>query len=190
MARPRSTDKQEAILHSAARVVAQAGVAAPTARIAKLAGIAEGTLFTYFPNKDALLNALYRHLKLDLRDAMMPGCPEGGSARDRLYHLWQGYVRWGAEHPEGFRAVMQLAVSERVGEEVRAECHQAYSLLRDVLEESVTSASLKAAPPLFASTLMGTMAETTIGLMTRDPANAAKYADAGFHAYWNAITGA
>ena len=73
MARPLSEDKQTAILEAATEVVAMLGVSAPTAKIAKGAGVAEGTLFTYFANKDELLNRLYLELKMDLRDAMMTG---------------------------------------------------------------------------------------------------------------------
>jgi len=73
MARPLSEDKRTAILEAATKVVAMLGVSAPTAKIAKGAGVAEGTLFTYFANKDELLNRLYLELKMDLRDAMMTG---------------------------------------------------------------------------------------------------------------------
>ena len=75
MARPLSEDKRTAILEAATEVVAMLGVSAPTAKIAKGAGVAEGTLFTYFANKDELLNRLYLELKTDLRDAMMTGYP-------------------------------------------------------------------------------------------------------------------
>jgi AcrR family transcriptional regulator len=71
MARPLSEDKRTAILEAATEVVATLGLSAPTAKIAKGAGVAEGTLFTYFANKDELLNRLYQELKMDLRDAMM-----------------------------------------------------------------------------------------------------------------------
>ncbi len=60
MACPLSDDKRTAILEAATELVALLGVSAPTAKIAKCAGVAEGTLFTYFANKDELLNQLYR----------------------------------------------------------------------------------------------------------------------------------
>jgi AcrR family transcriptional regulator len=59
MARPLSEDKRTAIPEAATEVVALLGVSAPTAKIAKGAGVAEGRLFTYFANKDELLNRLY-----------------------------------------------------------------------------------------------------------------------------------
>src|ERR1700730_17065670 len=84
MARPLSEDKRTAILRAAAEVVARLGVSAPTAKIAKGAGVAEGTLFTYFANKDELLNRLYLELKIDLRDAMITDYPAGKSLIDRV----------------------------------------------------------------------------------------------------------
>jgi AcrR family transcriptional regulator len=60
MARPLSEDKRTAILEAATEVVATLGLSAPTAKIAKGAGVAEGTLFTYFANKDELLTGCIR----------------------------------------------------------------------------------------------------------------------------------
>src|ERR1700675_4308832 len=99
MARPLSEEKRTAILEAATEVVAMLGVSAPTAKIAKSAGVAEGTLFTYFANKDELLNRLYLKLKGDLRDAMMAGYPSSGSLVDRCGHIWDCYIGWGSAHP-------------------------------------------------------------------------------------------
>lgn len=44
----------------------RSGPAAPTAKIRRRAGVAAGTLFTYFANKEELLNELY----LELKDAV------------------------------------------------------------------------------------------------------------------------
>ena len=74
MARPRSEDKRNAILR-AAHAVGEQGMAASTARIAKQAGVAEGTMLTYCANKDALLNALYVDLKDGLRNSMTAWLP-------------------------------------------------------------------------------------------------------------------
>src|SRR5260370_9998452 len=69
--------------------------AAPTSEISKQAGVAEGTLFTYFKTKDDLINALYREIKLELADAMMSDFPRKKKVRTRLQHVWDRYVKWG-----------------------------------------------------------------------------------------------
>src|ERR1700675_1702374 len=117
MARPLSDDKRAAILEAAAEVVAVLGVSAPTAKIANGAGVAEGTLFTYFANKDELLNLLYVELKMDLRDAMMTGYPAGKSLVERNRHVWDRFISWGSAYPLKRRAMRQLAVSDRITEE-------------------------------------------------------------------------
>lgn len=53
MSRPKSDGKRKAILEATKRLIAERGVAhTPTSAISKAAGIAEGSLFTYFSSKD------------------------------------------------------------------------------------------------------------------------------------------
>src|ERR1700719_4973660 len=109
MARALSEDKRTAILEAATEVVATLGLSAPTAKIARGAGVAEGTLFTYFANKDELLNRLYLELKMNLRDAVIAGYPAGKSLIDRSRHFWDRYIGWGSAHPLKRRALSELA---------------------------------------------------------------------------------
>src|ERR1700731_1195154 len=132
MARPRSVDKRTAILEAATEVVAELGIGAPTAKIAKGAGVADGTLFTYFANKDELLNQLYLELKTDLRDAMMTGYPAGKSLIDRNRHVWDRFVGWGSAHSLKRRAMRQLAVSDRITEESKQLVGDAFGEFDDM----------------------------------------------------------
>src|SRR4030088_3785890 len=98
MGKPKSEDKRNSILLAATQVFAERGLGAPTAAITTAAGIAEGSLFTYFKTKDDLINALYRELKLELADAMMSGFPRKKNVRTRLRHVWDRYLDWGIEN--------------------------------------------------------------------------------------------
>jgi len=104
MARPKSEDKRNAVLDAATRLFAERGLnAAPTSEISKQAGVAEGTLFTYFKTKDDLINALYREIKLELADAMMSDFPRKKKVGTRLRHVWDGYVNWALRIPSSAR---------------------------------------------------------------------------------------
>ncbi len=68
MARPLSDEKRSALLAAAIDLFSENGIdSTPTAAISKAAGVAEGSLFTYFRSKDGLVNALYLELKASLR---------------------------------------------------------------------------------------------------------------------------
>ena len=96
MARPLSQDRRAALLEAATQIFAEQGLAAPTSLISKIAGVSEGSFFTYFGTKDELITALYREIRLDLASAVMNGFPRKAGVRERLLHLWTRWVSWGA----------------------------------------------------------------------------------------------
>jgi len=188
MARPRSEDKRQAILQAATRLFAKEGLNAPTARIAKAAGVAEGTLFTYFASKDELMNRLYLELKGGLRAEMAPAPPVQAGLREQLRHAWHTYVRWGAAHPDLRQVLAKLGLSDRVSEATRAEGMQAFCDVALLLQTAMAQGGLRHQPPAFAAALMGAMAEATMDFLAREPAQADSTSEAGFTAFWNALT--
>ena len=189
MARPLSEDKRTAILEAATELVAMLGVSAPTAKIAKGAGVAEGTLFTYFANKDELLNRLYLELKTDLRDAIMASYPADKSLIDRSRHFWDRYIAWGSAHPLKRRAMRQLAVSDRITEESKKRVGDAFGEFNDMMRECTAGGPMRHQPPAFASAIMSAIADTTMDFIAREPAQAKRYTKAGFDAFWKAVAG-
>lgn len=187
MARPRSEDKRNAILAAATQVIAEQGVSAPTAKIAQLAGVAEGTLFTYFNTKDELLNQLYLELKAELRDAMLSAYPKNEALKNRVRHTWQTYVDWGLRSPQKRKVLAQLGVSERITEESKSAGMRAFADINAMIKESIANGALRNLPPAFVSAILGSLADTTMEFMARDPRQAKRYVDSGFEAFWNAV---
>lgn len=190
MARPRSEDKRNAILAAALAVIADQGTGAPTARIAKLANVAEGTLFTYFATKDELLNALYLELKTDLGGSMMDGYPQSASLKDRCRHVWAKYVAWGVAQPQKRMVVARLGVCDRVTDACRATGMRAFADLNAMLMEAVAQGALRDQPPAFATAILASLAETTMDFIARAPDQAERTTASGFEAFWRAIANA
>jgi|SRR5712672_3647575 AcrR family transcriptional regulator len=189
MARPLSEDKRIAILEAASEVVAMLGVSATTAKIAKGADVAEGTLFTYFATKDELLNQLYLALKMDLRDAMMTGYPVGKSLMNRNRHVWDRFISWGSAHPLKRRALRQLAVSDRITEKSKRLVANAFGEFDDMMRECAAGGAMRHQPASFVAAIMSAIADTAMDFIAREPAQAKRYTKAGFDAFWKAVAG-
>src|ERR1700691_2821832 len=169
MAKPKSEDKRTAILSAAAQVFAERGLGAPTAAITSAAGIAEGSLFTYFKTKDELINALYRQLKLELADATMSGFPRKLSVRHRLEHLWNGYVHWGVANPDRQKVLKQIQVWGGLTEESKQAGFAPFAEMQRMAEDAVTQRIYKEIPQAFIGAALGAIADLTMELMVREP---------------------
>ena len=190
MARPKSEDKRNAILDAATRVFAERGLtAAPTSEISKQAGVAEGTLFTYFKTKDDLINALYREIKLELADAMMSDFPRKKNVGTRLRHVWDRYVNWGIANPKQRKVLAQLTVSEALTKESRdaggAPFVEFQIMIRDAIDGRVFRHDL---PAELISQSLAALVEATVDLTVSNPSKANKYRDTGFEMFWHGIT--
>ncbi len=190
MARPKSADKRNAILDAATRLFAERGLtAAPTSEISKLAGVAEGTLFTYFQTKDDLINALYREIKLELADAMMSDFPRKKSVGTRLRHVWDRWVNWGVANPEQQKVLAQLTVSEVLTKESRdagsAPFVEFQKMIRDAIEQRVFRNDV---PVELISRSLAALVEATIDLTVSNRSKAKQYRDSGFQMFWSGVT--
>jgi AcrR family transcriptional regulator len=188
MARPRSEDKRTAILEAATEVVAELGIGAPTAKVAKGAGVAEGTLFTYFANKDELLNQLYLELKTDLRNAMITGYPSGKSLLDRSRYVWECYIGWGTAYPLKRKALRQLAVSDRITQQTKKIGGEVFGEIQDMMRELAAASGMRNPPQGFAPAIMTALADTTMDFIALEPTQAKQYTKAGFNAFWKALS--
>lgn len=189
MARPKSEDKRKAILIAAGEVIAEQGLSAPTAKIARRAGVAEGTLFTYFASKDELMNQLYLDLKQDLHAALLTTHPRNESLRNRSRHLWQAYIGWGLADPWKRKVMAQLALYDGITAQSREAGARPFAEITAVLQASIELGQLRVPSVAFCGAILTALVETTIDFMTQHPHDAQLYADAGFSAFWKAVTG-
>ncbi len=184
MPRVKSDDKRSALLAAATRLIVAQGLSVPTAGIAKEAGIANGSLFTYFKTKSELFNALYLELKVEMAVVTMAGHRDGDELREQLFHVWQQWMDWALSFPEKRRALAQLGVSDEVTPATRATANKAMAAAAVLLERVRAMASMRQAPLGFVVALMNAVAEATMDFMAQDPTNAQKHCEAGFDALW------
>jgi len=187
MAKPRSEEKRNAIMSAAARVIAAQGLGAPTAMIAQEAGVANGSLFTYFETKADLFNQLYLALKAELASASLKGLPVRDDLRKQMFHAWTRSMDWTASNPEKRRALAQLGVSDEITPASREAGHKTMAGIAALLERIRAKGPMRQVPMGFIVAIMNAMGDATADFMIRDPANAKKHCKAGFEALWRML---
>lgn len=187
MARAKSPEKRDAILRAAARAIAQSGLGASTAKIAKGADLAEGTLFTYFPTKDDLLNELYIELKSELYRHINAEFPHGADLRGRAQHVWTEYLHWAMKNPDERKASVQLNVSDVVTAGTRERIGSEQGALGQTMSEVASRGAFRDLPPRFASSAMMAMQEAVMETVARKPRQKTMLIEKGFEAFWRMV---
>lgn len=187
MARPLSDDKRDAILASAAELVAVLGTGAPTAKIARGARVAEGTLFTYFASKDDLLNQLFLDIEKELAEAMLADLPAGAGPRERARHVWDRLIDWSAANPARLKALRQLKVSDRINAESRRCGEGLFDGLRRLLEETLAGHAGTDQSPAYIGAILDAIAQATLEFIAREPRKHEEHRARGFETFWKAV---
>ena len=96
----KNVEKRDAILQAAMELIAEHGFhEAPMSMIADKAGVGTGTIYSYFENKDGLI----QHLFSELRERIMAHLHEGYSAErslhERYIHLKTKLIKYCIENP-------------------------------------------------------------------------------------------
>lgn len=168
---PRKSAKQQrsrvtidAILEATARIVDQVGLdRATTNRIAELAGVSIGSLYQYFPGKEALLAALIaREAEADL-DALADVL---ASARElplpaAIERLLVALVARHARHPALYRWMLTYSPGLGQHPRVRDIAARGRALLRDLLGERRHELPARIEPAM-AAMILGSAVEAAV----------------------------
>jgi len=102
-------DKREAILQATLELVAEHGFHdAPCSLIAERAGVAAGTIYRYFENKDVLINELYLAVEVRINSSVLAGYTVDKPFRERFIHLVSSLLQFFIANPLEFRYVEQF----------------------------------------------------------------------------------
>ncbi|MGN5152335.1 TetR/AcrR family transcriptional regulator [Aeromonas enteropelogenes] len=187
------TDKRRQILDAALALCAEDGLqGAATARIAKAAGVANGTLFHHFPSKEALILQLYQDVKQRMGTAICEADP-ALSLREQTRHYWQLAMAWMLAHPNELKFVLGFFHSPMLARETRSKVlNDALRFLPALLAQGQASGELMQAPaPLMLEVCQGQfLACASLFVDQPELGQDAHWQASAFALFWSAISGA
>jgi TetR/AcrR family transcriptional regulator, repressor of fatR-cypB operon len=158
----KATNKREAVMNAALELfVARGFYGTAVPEIADKAEVGAGTIYRYFPSKEALVNELYRQEKTRFGAAVVTGIP-AGNARELFHTLWRRMVDFAVENQKSF---MFLELQHHA-QYLDAESHALEARMTQMFEQVIKSAQqrgeLKTGSPAL---LMGLVMGAFIGVI-------------------------
>jgi TetR/AcrR family transcriptional regulator, repressor of fatR-cypB operon len=99
-----NSDKRTALLLAALEMFSERGVdGVAVPEISRRAGVATGTIYRYFPSKEALVNELYRELKTALGQRLNAGFDPKAAPKAVFDEFWRRLVAFAREEPRAYR---------------------------------------------------------------------------------------
>ncbi|MGE5674823.1 MAG: TetR/AcrR family transcriptional regulator [Mycobacterium leprae] len=145
--RPPAEEKPGAILAAALALFAERGFYATNVPlIAERAGVAVGTLYHYFPTKEAIVNELYRRMRQELARAVYRDLPAGVPPSEQFRVLWQRYVAFAVAKPLVFQFLEMHQHRSYLDPDSQALDRQVRATTHDLLERGRLAGVLKPVP--------------------------------------------
>jgi len=128
------------ILDAARERFLKSGLAGTTmSEIARAAGVAKGTVYLYFPSKDAVLHQILRDDLAELRDETLPAIQKHAPIEERLRAYLKGMVAF-YEARKNFIEICQVELGPELRKKARRQLGQLFaeqeSAWRDALVAS------------------------------------------------------
>ena len=106
------SEKKEKLIAAAIKLFAEKGFDnTSTQNISKEAGVATGTLFKYFKNKEQLIIDAYIQCKLAMVGALKQELNPHADFDEMMWHIWNQSVDWSLAHPDKQNFMMQVKFS-------------------------------------------------------------------------------
>lgn len=145
--RQRDESKERRILAATLEIVGRQGLAGLAMEaVARAAGVATGTVYTYFESKEALLNALYVATKGSIAREVFQAPGPGEPVRPAFERMCVAYLRFVVERRAELVFMQEFARSPFVSAGAREQASRAAEPLVRLLERGKAEALLKDLP--------------------------------------------
>jgi AcrR family transcriptional regulator len=182
------THKREAVMQAALDLFVERGfygTAVP--EIADKADVGAGTIYRYFPSKEALVNELYRQEKMRWGSTVIDSFPTG-NARELFRTLWMRMAKFAVDNEKSFVFLELHHHARYLDAESLAVEKRMMELFTNVVVSAQARGELKSGPPRL---LMGMVMGAFIGVIRNCVETEAKASEADWklaeQCMWEAI---
>ena len=135
-------DKKQRIILTMLELVVEQGVnATPMSQVAKEAGVAVGTIYHYFKNKEQIIEEIYSMICQDFGVVMMANVPKT-DVKLQYETMWLNLYNYFVGNPLAFKFMEFVGVPPIISSETRTKNIHHFSHIRDFFLAAILSKDL------------------------------------------------
>ena len=127
---------------------------ASVAAIASRAGLSQGTIYLYFPTKDALLREAFMDVKRRIHARIMDAASGAPDTRRAIETQWHALFEFVSRHPDDYAFAEQVSAARLPADWSPEELEAMAADLRAVVERGIADGALRPAPPAVILTVL------------------------------------
>lgn len=183
--------KNEQILAAAIRLLVSQGTAVATAKIAKEAGVSNGTLFNFYRTKQDLLDAVYLNIKQEVSDHIVTDAARGiTDTRELTLHIWREYILWAIANPVKQQASSLLRSSQVISASAQESVDAIFLFINEHLEQAQRENCIRNLSTAFLCEIAAAQMGATIQHILKNQLSGAAMlalVNQSFEIYWHGI---
>lgn len=188
MAQTKDENKRVAIRDALIADVVENGLGkAPISQIARRAGVSNGTIYIYYPNKDEMLQSVFVEIKSLLHGTMMGAYREARTNADAIRSMWFAMFNFILQNPDMFAFHETVAAENFLNSAQQEKVLSQAGEIHLALQSAVDDGTLKDMPM---DCLISLLLAPAVSLARRMLSNGSKditKADHVFQAIWDGI---
>jgi AcrR family transcriptional regulator len=148
-------DKKKCIIQSALDLIQENGFhASPVSLVAKNAGVAAGTIYTYFENKEALIIGIYEYVVEEIKKYVSERDDPSLPFKDRFYTYWKNLTDFYELNPSIHGFYDQFIKSPFNSDEIQSKPNVWHDFACEFFESGIKQGKIKALNPIVLSILV------------------------------------
>ena len=182
-------NKEQKILETALKLFVEFGFqGTPTSKIAKEAGVANGTLFHYFPTKEALIGQLYVIIKQELNQLLGNKTEINGNVKESFKQVYCNTINWALVNKEKFHYIQQVQFSPHLAQIPTEVLYAQTQMHFNFIEYAKTNGAIKIMPTDLIFTLVNSQIMGIYQyILTQSSEQQQEIIEQGFEMIWELI---
>lgn len=133
-----NTDKRDIITFTVYKLVAERGLHnIPVSLISKESGVAVGTIYFYFNNKQKLMDTIYSDIMNEVSRHVTYGIESAKTVEEKIYCFWMGYFSYCVNNALQANFMFQPGIEKTISKNVIEEGNAIFETLGDIIKEGI-----------------------------------------------------